>query len=419
MRSSNVVWGVVVIVAVFAGLAWSPGTAAAQSGDVAALTPMQGLVQLQQEREPGADWRTVTEPELVQEGNAIRTGGRGLAVLTFFEGLETEILPDSVVEVGRLRIEALAEDGPFEISLAVVAGNTLHRVNAMMDAEARYEVRTPSAVIAVRGTEFWTSVTPDGATTISAVEGSVSVTGVNAAGEMMQAITLEAGTTVTAEPSGELGPVTEIRDLPPRPEEAAIAAETCGNGVCEPREEEVCPLDCRELPGCGDGECDRAAGEDTLLCPADCSLPVVVLEPLATIGEAVYLHFFWGEMRCDLDPDVEVVTTPIVMYWGIGCFDSAAHASAHPHPADYQLMVDGQPWSMGSLRQDGPNPHNPYCPWGWNFEMGPVTLTPGSHTLTLVETATDTWSGESGGRDAGTVATLTCELTVDAAGGIN
>lgn len=415
MRIRDVIWGV--IVALIGGLAWSTGTAAAQPGDVASLTPMQGLVQRQQARDPAADWRTVTQPELVQEGSMVRTDGQGLAILTFFEGVETEILPDSVVEVGRLRVEALAEGGPFEISLAVMAGDALHHVNAVMDAESRYEVRTPSAVIVVRGTEFWTSVTPQGATTVRVLDGLVSVTGVDAEGQMTQTVMLEAGTTVTAGPSGELGDVTEIRDLPPRPANTALAAETCGNGVCEAAEAEGCPLDCRELPGCGDGECDAGAGEDALLCAADCALPLVMVEPFAALGDTVYLHFFWGEMRCDLDPAVRVVTAPVVMHWGVGCFDSAAHASAHPHPADYQLIVDGQPWPMGSLTQSGPNLHNPYCPWGWNYALGPVTLPPGHHTLTLVETLTDTWSGESGSRDAGTVSRLTCELEVGAPGG--
>lgn len=123
------------------------------------------------------------------------------------------------------------------------------------------------------------------------------------------------------------------------------------------------------------------------------------------------LHFLWGSMVCVLTP-AEVISEPLHIYWGIGCFDSQAHANMHPHPADYQLMVDGQAWDMSGLHQTGPHRHPPYCPWGWSFHMDPIELEPGKHTLTLVETVTDTWSGVSGGRNAGEVVTLSCTVEI-------
>jgi hypothetical protein len=129
-------------------------------------------------------------------------------------------------------------------------------------------------------------------------------------------------------------------------------------------------------------------------------------------SEAPMLQFLWGQ-GCLFTPS-STIFGPLLMYWGIGCFDSAVHANAHHHPADYQLYVDGELRSMTSLRQSGPHRHPPFCPWGWSFQLGPINLRPGEHDLRLVEIVTDTWSTLSGtGRNAGERVSMTCHVTVE------
>ncbi len=136
-------------------------------------------------------------------------------------------------------------------------------------------------------------------------------------------------------------------------------------------------------------------------------------------GEAIEpaentLHFLWATMSCEYTPS-STISGPLLTHWGVGCFDSYAHASAHPHPADYQMFMDGELMDMGTLRQSGPHLHPPYCPVGWTFTFGPVTLPPGEHTLRLVETITDTWTTiteGTGGRRAGETVELSCVITV-------
>ncbi len=79
----------------------------AQENPLASLDPVQGLVQYQALDEDPRDpqkWHTVTERILVSEGDRIRTDGVGLAYLTFFEGIQSEIGPSTlVVAMARLK----------------------------------------------------------------------------------------------------------------------------------------------------------------------------------------------------------------------------------------------------------------------------------------------------------------------------
>ena len=372
--------------------------------NVASLDPLQGLVQHKPAEAAENAWETVAARRLVGEGDWIRTNAEGLATVTFFEGVSTDIWTNSLIQISQLD---LRDEAHFAVSVDITVGETLSRVEGMAGSDSSYEVHTPNAVVAVRGTEFWVRVLPDGVTEVMVVSGAVSVAGLNPAGEVVSEMAVETGFQVTVSPDGAVGPVGEITTLPEPPPPAPLAPATCGDGLCAQRED--CPLDCHEFPGCGDGECALSAGEDVVTCPADCLPSEEFIKDSMTL-----LHFFWGEMRCDIDPipSRAGVTNPILAHWGLGCFDSAAQASAHPHPADYRLTVDGQAWDMGGLRQSGPHIHSPYCPWGWNYEVGPFQLPPGEHTLTLVQTLTDTWEAESGGGTAGDVIQLTCTLVV-------
>lgn len=353
---------------------------AAQAGSVATLDPVQGMVQHHAADEPEDAWQTALTAVPVQERDGIRTDQHGLAYLTFFEGVEIEILPSSVVTVSKLDILQVRTGGPFDISLQVLAGDTLSRVEKVSDPASRYEIVTPGASMTVRGTEFWTSVSPAGDTTVRVVQGIVEVSGITPDGQVTRAVSVTAGSQVTISSAGEIGSTQPVAQTPRRPPQTSLAPATCGNGQCE------------------------AAEQSAAACPLDCNPPSAPSEPAR-------LEFLWGNMTCVFEPPAPVHGS-LRMTWGIGCFDTSAQASAHPHPADYQLTIDGQAWDMGTLQQSGPHVHAPFCPWGWSYALGPVQLPVGVHTLTLVETATDTWEGRSGGHTAGDTNTLTCRFTV-------
>lgn len=414
-----------VVLVVMIGAAALSTTAQTDGEGTAVLVPVQGMVQVR----PGTDaatgdWQTLTASQSVSQGDIIRTGSQAVAELTFLEDVRVEILPNSLMTISAFTYGPEARDPAYEITVGVLAGDTLHTIAQPLTAGQRYTVRTPSSAIDVHGTVFWVSTYPMGESQVRVLDGSVTVTGLTPAGEPVQQVQVGTGELVTTYPGGIVGEILPITEWPQYPPDAPLAPATCGNGVCEVAESQAgsCPADCLTYSNCGDGICDRIEGENPVVCPADC-LPVVALPgepPLPGLDELITpppprtdfrLHFLWGNMTCEYDPS-DRINGPLLVHWGVGCFDSEVHANAHPYPADYQLYIDDVVANMTGLRQQGPYLSPPYCPWGWGFELGPITLPPGQHTLRLVETITDTWSGDSGGRNAGDMVELTCIVTV-------
>jgi hypothetical protein len=366
-------------------------TGVGQAQDSATLDPIQGLVQ--RRGMVSEDWETIVQRILVDVGDWVQTDGAGLAELTFFDGVLSQILPNSLIQVAE---RTAADNGQFQVTLDLLAGQTFNRVDRVLDAESRYSIRTPGALMTVRGTAFWVNVAPDGITTVIVEEGTVEVSDLG--GGVSSSV--GAGESVTVSPEGKFGPVRHNATPPDFPPEAELVSASCGDLRCGIGER--CAADCDLPPHCGDEVCQPDEGESPLTCAKDCVYS----------GERTsYLHFYWGGMTCEFTP-APPVTSPIVFTWGIGCFDTAESASEHPHPADYQLIIDGQAWDMGGLQQNGPNRHDPDCPWGWNYSIGPIVLEPGPHTMSLIENCVDTWYAESGGHTAGTSAQLDCAALV-------
>jgi hypothetical protein len=185
--------------------------------------------------------------------------------------------------------------------------------------------------------------------------------------------------------------------------------------VVEPPLETVAPV---VEAACLDGLIMLDRPEDSAVCEAPLTVAQIAPRPPAITSEpppagsrgGTQVGLMWHLMACTYGD--AAITNPVSFQWGVGCFDSAASANAHPHPADYQLYVDGEALNMSALEQRGPEIHAPICPYGWGFYYPGITLTPGEHTLRLDETVTDTWHDVSGGGDAGTTNTMGCVINV-------
>ena len=162
---------VVAVVALGFVLALALGSAGLLGGGKAlgsstAITVIGGEVSVR--HGTSASYVTVVDGEVLSVGDAIRTGGDGRAVLTYFEGSTVTIEPAT-----ELVIEAATTQGSNTIvQMTQNAGRTWHVVTKLVTGDSKYEVRTPASTASVRGTSF--TVDTDGATTtITTTQGTV------------------------------------------------------------------------------------------------------------------------------------------------------------------------------------------------------------------------------------------------------
>jgi hypothetical protein len=109
--------------------------------------------------------------ELVRVGETVATGAGAHAVLTFVDGSTTSLSPTTAVVVE----DATVRSGTVSVRLLQSVGLTWSSVGRLLAAGSRFEIRTPAATAAVRGTAFEVEVSPAGATRVRTAEGSVSV----------------------------------------------------------------------------------------------------------------------------------------------------------------------------------------------------------------------------------------------------
>jgi|GEM_PF-1975813 hypothetical protein len=119
-------------------------------------------------------WIPATEGMKIEKGDRLQTGDDGTVLLIFFEG--------SVMEIG-VNSEVIVTDPNFSsdsrsttVKLKQVIGNTVNRVERLVDPASLYEVSAPAEVAAVRGTLFELKVADDDFTEVTCQEGQVSFT---------------------------------------------------------------------------------------------------------------------------------------------------------------------------------------------------------------------------------------------------
>lgn len=114
----------------------------------------------------------------LEAGSAIRTGSSGRVRLRFDDG-STVVIGDN----SQLLIERFERSShkAREASLALESGLMGQQVSRQDGG--KWIVRTPSAVTAVRGTEFFVEVNPDLATAVSVQSGAVDVEALESAAD--------------------------------------------------------------------------------------------------------------------------------------------------------------------------------------------------------------------------------------------
>jgi hypothetical protein len=90
---------------------------------------------------------------IVQEADVVATGPDGAVGITFADDSRLSIGPNSALVIERFTFDATTQRGGFETSLRV---GTLSAVSGRLTRQSpdAMKVRTPAAILGVRGTEF-------------------------------------------------------------------------------------------------------------------------------------------------------------------------------------------------------------------------------------------------------------------------
>ncbi len=108
-------------------------------------------------------------------GDVLKTGADSSAAVRFADGSVLTLHAASEMRFDHL--SAHGETGMVDSRLHLLDGRVDTRVEPAVGPGSRFEIQTPSAISAVRGTEYRAAVIGEKASTIEVLEGSVSVSG--------------------------------------------------------------------------------------------------------------------------------------------------------------------------------------------------------------------------------------------------
>ncbi|HMU74535.1 MAG TPA: FecR family protein, partial [Elusimicrobiota bacterium] len=126
----------------------------------------------------------------LREGDSLRTGPKGKAELRMSEGHRLSVREKTTVTV-------VSGGKGLQYQFRVISGRVRAFVRKLA-AKSRFEIRTPLAVAAVRGTEFEMEVLDRGTSRLSVIEGVVSFKDLDG---LFNEVSVVKGQCVTIEPN--------------------------------------------------------------------------------------------------------------------------------------------------------------------------------------------------------------------------
>lgn len=156
--------------------------------------------------------KPLTKDTLIRVGDEVLSAA-GAATITLADGSEVRLSPNSRLIFNRLT--QYGKSGMIDTRLRLDRGEVHTRVKPVIEGGARFEIETPSAVAAVRGTAFSLQTGPEG-TSLQVTEGVVDFGAPN----RTQRIPAGYSATVASNSTRELSirrmrPAPEINPLPP------------------------------------------------------------------------------------------------------------------------------------------------------------------------------------------------------------
>ena len=156
--------GVCVSAAIILTLAMGPSLAAGPSGTVLAVVQAANI--------DGATGKTVIQPEQpVYSGDRVETDAKGSAQIKFRDNTKLVVGPSSSMVIDAFVFSD--SNTARQVSIDVLKG-TLRFMTGTSPKDA-YSIKTPTATIAVRGTEFDVAIENGGATRVANFEGQTHI----------------------------------------------------------------------------------------------------------------------------------------------------------------------------------------------------------------------------------------------------
>jgi hypothetical protein len=150
------------------------------------------------------DWKILQLNDKITQGNWIRTGEQGTIEISFQNHFSVLLRPNTIIEITAAR-EKSAIYLMYKLFLDI--GKAISTIKQSTGKETRFEIKTPSAVAAARGTEFRTGVDSDVTTRLEVLAGTVDVQ----AAKQKVAIQAGQGTVVKKDQR----PAVPVKLLPP------------------------------------------------------------------------------------------------------------------------------------------------------------------------------------------------------------
>jgi uncharacterized repeat protein (TIGR01451 family) len=108
----------------------------------------------------------------LQPGDTIKTGPYTKTEITFFDGSTVEMEPSTEITVAELGI---SDTGATTIHLTQLLGETITRVKKLTDTESSFDITTPAAIAAVRGSTMIVTVAANGRTVVGNEHGDIRI----------------------------------------------------------------------------------------------------------------------------------------------------------------------------------------------------------------------------------------------------
>lgn len=138
----------------------------------------------------GGGWTALKANQALPQGSIIRTGADSTVDL-FLNNSVVRITSDTTMGVDKLIAEHTGAEMAYQTQLNLKNGNILGNVKKLAHA-SKYEIKTPTGVAGIRGTDFDITVTQgaDGKFTlvITSIQGTIVGSAVNSSGNLVTAV---------------------------------------------------------------------------------------------------------------------------------------------------------------------------------------------------------------------------------------